>query len=218
MQLKNLIKRLSGIIIVSTIPIAGTIGCASTSGHSLLTETITPTNVVQQVQTIFQTNVIVQTNLVTVTNGVDVTNTVNEVVPILETNTSYVTNLVNLTNYAVSSLASNVLGAAGVVNTVTGPINPFSGTIAAVLGLATAGLGWYAKLKKQQAQQHLSTASTIITAVEGLTPAVGDAVKAAVQAQALKMGTTATVNATVQAVTNNLPVGNVAPAPAANAS
>jgi len=148
------------------------------------------------------------TNGVTLTNEVLQTNLVNLVVPVLATNVTYQTNLATVTNgYQVSSLASNIIGAAAIGNAISSPINPFSGLVSTFLGLTAAGLGWYARLKTKEAQQHLSTATTLITAVEGLAPAVSAGVKTAVADQALKMGTADTVNATVQSVTQNLPAG-----------
>lgn len=151
------------------------------------------TNVVSQVQTVTVTNGVTQTNQVTVTNQAFVTN----VVP--------VTNLVTITNaYQVNPSVSNVIGTAQMINGATAPLDPYSGLINGVLAGGLAILGWYARLKTKEAQQHLSTASTIITAVENLAPTVGDGVKAAIAQQSLKMGTQATVAATVSAVTADL--------------
>lgn len=179
--------------------------CASDNYGHLLTPTLVKTNVVQQVQTVLQTNTIVQTNLVTVTNGVFATNLVNEVVPVTVTNTVTVTNQATFTNWTVSSTTSNILAGATVANSLSSPINPYSGLIGLVLAGAGTGLAWFARLKSQQAAQHLSTASTIITAIEGLAPAVSAGVKTAVAQEALKSGTTNELNATVQAVVSNLP-------------
>lgn len=134
----------------------------------------------------------VSTNVVTVTNTVLVTNTVQA------------TNITVATNYAVNPTVATVLQGAGVVNTVTGPFNPFSGAIAAILGLATAGLGYVAKIKTQKAATHASTIQTMVTAVENLAPTIAPTVKAAVAAQAANAGTTATVAAAVNAVTEGL--------------
>ena len=159
------------------------------------------TNQVTQTNIVVQTNIVTQTltNGVTQTNTVFTTNTVLQTVPVLVTNTVTVTN-----GYVVSSAASNVLAVAGAANTLTGPVDPFSGSIALGLTALSAGLGWYARLKTKQAQAHLSVAQTVITAVEGLEPAVAAGVNSAVAAQSAKMGTSAAVNQVVNAVTQNL--------------
>jgi hypothetical protein len=206
-------KTLTSLILASALAA----GC-STPPAALLTPQTVQTNQIQTIQTIQRTNAVIVTNIVqevdvvTVTNGLTLTNQVletnlvNEVVPVLVTNLSYRTNLVTVTNgYAVSSLASNVVGVASIVNAATSPINPFSGLVGTFLALSTAGLGYYARLKTKQAQQHLSTATTMITAIEGLAPAAAAGVKTAIADQALKMGTADTVNSTVQAVTQSLP-------------
>lgn len=193
------------VLTLSLAAAAATTGCASSNPPFLTAQTV-QTNIVTEVQQVVQTNTVVQTNVVTVTNGVSQTNLVSVVVPVLQTNLVSQTNTVTITNgYQVSAAVSNVLADAGMVNSVTAPLNPYSGLVSGVLALAAGGLGWYARLKTKQAQQHLSTASTIITAVEGLAPAVAQGVKTAVANQAVKMGTADNVQATVQAVTQNLP-------------
>jgi len=182
------------------------VGCASNSYAHLLTAQTAQTNVVTQTAVVFKTNVVEQVSLVTVTNGVTLTNEVTEVVPVTVTNIVLATNFqVTVTNgYQVSSTVSNVLAAANLANGVTAPIDPWSVPIKLGLTGLAAAFGWFATLKSKQAAQHLSTAQTMITAVENLAPAVGDGVKAAIAQQALKMGTSATVAATVTAVTNDL--------------
>ncbi len=199
----SIIQRFTNLTLVSVALVCVAAGCAS--GGPLLKPTTIQTNIVQQVQQVTQTNLVTQTNVVTVTNGVSWTNLVTITTPVLVTNTFNQTNTVTVTNgYVVAPGVSNVLAGAGLVNGLSAPVNPYSPLIAGILGLAGAGLAWYARLKTTQAQQHLATASTIITAVEGLAPAVAAGVKTAVASQALKMGTADTVNATVQAVTQNL--------------
>lgn len=181
-------------------------GCASSGNGGVFKTTLVtnavPTNVpvvtpISLVQT--ETNEVTnaQTGAValqvqTVTNTVTVTNFVAA------------TNVSVSTNYAVNPTVQTVLSGAGMVNTVTGPFNPFSGAIAAVLGLATAGLGYVARLKTNQAAKHASTITTIVQAVEGLAPAIAPAVKAAVAAKANNQGTTAQVAAAVNAVTQGI--------------
>ena len=156
-------------------------GCASTSGGPLLTA------VTNAVPTVVPTNAPVIT-AVTVTNVVTITNSVGQVVPEYVPTTVYVTNLVpvNVTNwttnvvYQPSGTVTTVLSAAQGINTVTGPFNPFSGAIAAVLALATGGISWYAKQKTNQVNQHLSTIQTLTSAAASLEPAALAAYHAAV--------------------------------------
>lgn len=186
-------------------------GCASDSYGHLLTPqlaqaAVVATNLVTQTNQVTVTNQVVQT--VTQTNGVTVvetnqvtqTNVVVEKVPVLVTNTVTVTN-----GWQVSSTVSNIVGYAQMANGATAALDPYSVPIGGILAGGLGLLGWYARLKTKQAQQHLSTATTMITAIEGLAPTVVAGVKAAVAAQALHSGTTNEVNATVQAVVNALP-------------
>jgi hypothetical protein len=114
--------------------------------------------------------------------------------------TNWQTNIV----FQPSGTVSTVLSTVEAANTVTGPFNPFSGAIAAALGLLSAGLGFYARQKTIQANTHAGVAATVINAVEGLAAPVGDAVKAAVTAQSLKQGTATAVNDAVQTLTSGL--------------
>lgn len=156
-------------------------GCASTSGGPLLTA------VTNAVPTVVPTNAPVIT-AVTVTNVVTITNSVGQIVPEYVPTTVYVTNLVPVfqtnwtTNvvYQPSGAVTTVLSAAQGINTVTGPFNPFSGAIAAVLALATGGISWYAKQKTNQVNQHLSTIQTLTSAAASLEPAALAAYHAAV--------------------------------------
>jgi hypothetical protein len=181
--------------------------CAGCAGGGPLLQPVVTQQPIATMKLVLETNMVTVTNLVTqtLTNGVTVTNHVVQTeyqvqqVPVL------VTNLVNVTNaYVVSSTASNVLSYAGMANSFTAPVDPYSGLITLALGLATAGLGWFAKIKSKQAATNLSTAATVITAVEGLEPAAAAAVKAAVTAKSNQMNTTAAVSAVVTAVTQNL--------------
>lgn len=171
---------------------AVTPGCAS-SGAPLLTAT---TNSTPNIQTELQTNVVT----VTTTNSLNQTNIVNttNVVPV------QVTNYATVVTYSTAPALANTLSTVQGLNTLTAPLDPFSGWVTLALGLATAGLGFYAKQKTADANTHASVAATVINAVEGLAPAVGDGVKAAVTAQSLKQGTYVEVNNAVQDVTSGL--------------
>jgi hypothetical protein len=178
-------------------------GCGSVGGVFTPTVTKAPvvlTNQVAQVQTVVLTNVV----LVTQTNGINVTNTVTEVETVTNEVTELVTNLVNVTNYTVSQATSNVLGAATLLNSASSIVNPYSMPIGLALAGLSGVLGFWARLKSQQAATHASVAQTVITAIEGLDPAIGAAVKAAVAAKSAKMGTLAEVSSVVAAVTANL--------------
>jgi hypothetical protein len=181
-------------------------GCASGSAPFLTAHTNTTSLVVTNFQTIVQT--VQQTNTVTLTNSVGQTNTVTvtnqvqqtNIVPMLQT--QWTTNIV----YTPAASVTNTIATIQAANTLTGPMDPFSGWITAALGLATAGLGWFAKVKTAESAKNASVANTVITAVEGLEPTVSAAVKAAVSAQAAHQGTSAIVYSAVQAATN--PVAN----------
>lgn len=181
------------------------VGCAASSAPLLTAVTsqrqVIGTNIVTETNTVLVTNVVTTTltNGVTVTNHVIQTDTVIQTVPVTVTNTVTVTNA-----YVVSSAVSNTLATVGTVVTATAPIDPYSGILELGLGLLSAGLGYYAKVKSTQAANNLSAAATVITAVEGLAPAAAEGVKAAVTAKSNQMGTTAATSAVVAAVTQNL--------------
>ena len=163
-------------------------------------QTVTQTNFVNQIVPVILTNYYTMTN----NNGnsrtliLYQTNLVAEPVPVLVTNQLWVT------NYAVAPGVANGIATAQAINSATSLFNPFSGTLAAVFGLASAGLGFLVKQKNAQIATHASVNSTIISAIEGLEPAVAAGVKAAVASEASKQGTAAAVFNTVQAVTQNL--------------
>jgi hypothetical protein len=91
------------------------------------------TNLSYQIQTL--TNGVTITNIATITHDVFNTNTVIETIPVTVTNTVNVTNA-----FVVSSAASNVMTGLNVANTLTGPFDPFSGSVSVFLALASAGL------------------------------------------------------------------------------
>jgi hypothetical protein len=135
-------------------------------------------------------------SIVQLTNGVTETNWATNLV------TSQITNWTTNIVYAVNPTITNTLNIASQINGLAGPANPFSGWTTLALGAVTAGLGWYAKIKTAQAAKNGSVGATLITAIEGLPDALGQPVKAAVQAQALQSGTSNEVHDVVQSVTN----------------
>lgn len=188
-------------VLGATFIFGGSTGCASlltpVTHQELVPVAVTPITT--------QTNVVTQTVATIVTNGVTLTNVVTVTNPV--TVTTYQTNWqsVTVTNgYTVAAGFTNALNGIGTVNSLTAPINPYSGILNGILGLAAGGAAWYARLKTTQLQAHQSATATIVTAIEGLGPAA-QAVKDAVSDQSVKMGTADKVNSIVQAVTKNMP-------------
>lgn len=181
------------IIILALIVVMSITACKSGSAPGL-----TPTYSV--VSESIVTNAQVVTSI-TVTNSQGVTSiqSVTNNTPI--TLTAYLTNVV----YTVSPSVSNTVAALQNINTSTASLDPFSAVISGILALFGAGMTYYAKVKTNQAMTNQSVASTVITAIEGLAPAIGPTVKAAVSAQAQKQGTATVVNNTVQALTAKMP-------------
>lgn len=183
------------ILICATVSLVT--GCTSLLKTNVATVPVVQTNYV--VQTAFT----IQTNLVTVTqtNGVILTNAVAVTNTLAVTNQAFVTNLVSQTNFNVSSGAQAALATISAANTVTGPLNPFSGWITLALTATTAGLGWFAKIKSQQAASHASVAATVIQAVEAAPTDVGNLVKGIVSDLSVKKGIYQTVDDAVQNIT-----------------
>lgn len=190
-------KTLKRIIPILTFIAVAATGCAGglLTPQTTTTQQVTAQPVTNQVVTV--TNVVTEVHGVNVTNQVFETNTV--VSTVMHTNEVTVTN-----SFTPNGTVSTVLSGLQTANTLTGPFDPFSGSVAAVLGLAVAGLSWFAKVKTTQAQTHASAAATVITAIEGLADPMAAAVKVAVAAKSAQMGTSAEVNAVVNAVTSKL--------------
>ena len=177
--------------------------CASSGGILRATTNAVPTVIVTNVPVVSTSTVLettMSTNAAGVVNTVTVTNQAVQTNYVTQSLTNWTTNVV----YSVSPTLSTVISTAEAANTVTGPLDPFSGTITAILGLAAAGLGYYAKMKTKQAATHAANAATVINAVEGLAGPTADAVKAAIQAQSLKDGTATSLNTAVQTLTSGL--------------
>jgi len=179
----KIVENLKKLIVICTTAIIST-ACASPGGVLLTAKT----NAVPTVSAVQAP--VVSTTTQPVVTVVTVTNQVGQIVPVYQTNlvTVTVTNSVStlVTNwttnvvYSPSGTATTVLETAQGINTVTGPFNPFAGAITAVLALATAGLGFYAKQKTNQVNQHLSTIQTLTSAAASLEPAALAAYHAAV--------------------------------------
>jgi len=186
------------------LALAGLCGCASGSAH-LLTAT---TNAVPQI-TNAAVPVVSTAQVVTPTTQTDAQGVVTTV---LKTNTVTTTNYVTepVTNwttnvvYTPSGAVQTVLSTAQAANTLTGPFDPFSGAITAVLALISGGLGVYARTKTTQVNQHLSTIQTLSTAAASLEPAAQAAFHAAVTAQGAKSGAAAIVQSVATAAAQNL--------------
>jgi hypothetical protein len=194
-------KLLVGICTVSVLFV---VGCGSVGG--LFTA---HTAVVPIVQTNLVTTTLSQVASETVTNtnsaGQPVTNIVTVTNLVTTTNTVLTTNLVTVTNsYTVSSTVSNAIAGAQGVNALTAGVDPYSLPIGLGLSALSAVLAFWGRQKSVAAAKSASVAQTVITAVEGLEPAVAAGVKAAVTAQAAKAGTSTIVANTVAAVTANL--------------
>ena len=189
-------KRLT--ILASTVALLCP-ACASGS-PALLTATtnrvatVTVTNEQIVTRTVFETNQVVNN----VTNQVQQTVFTTNVVPV------QVTNFTDVVTFKPSSTVTTVLQGAEAVNTVTGPVNPFSGTIAAVLALFGAGVSWYAKQKSNQVNQHLNTIQTMSTAIASLEPTAMTAYHAAVSSQATKSNAAATIQNVAKATATAL--------------
>jgi hypothetical protein len=175
--------------IFAVLAIAALTGCGTLS-KSVLTPVATKVPVVQ-------------TNTVTVTNQVTQTNVTGLVVTTTNVVTSLVlqTNLVTQTNFIVNPGLTGAIQTAQAVNTLTGPVNPFSGWITLALGAATLGLGALAKIKSAQASTNGSIASTVVQAIENAPPQVAAAAKAAVSDLATKKGIYTTLDDFVQTAT-----------------
>ena len=197
-----------GLVLLIAAGLVSCVGC-KTGSAPLLTAT---TNAVPTVQAV-QVPVVQNTQTPTI-QIVTVTNTVGQVIPILQTNivtvsvTNYIPQLVTnwQTNivYAPNSTVTTVLSTATTANTLTGAFDPFSGAIAAILGLSTAGLAWYAKQKTNQVNTHASTIQTLTAAAASLEPAAAAAFHAAVVAQGPAQTTAQKIQAAATAAAANL--------------
>lgn len=116
---------------------------------------------------------------------------------LLVTNAGIVTVDTNKINQVVQTLQG--------LNSASAPVNPYSIPIAGLLaiagGIATSVSTVVAAVKNKQANTANGVANTIISAVENLPENIAPTVKTAVAAQAANTGTSATVNAAVQAQT-----------------
>ena len=175
-------------------------GCVCLAGCGSVAGIFTPvtTNTVSTAVT-KETNFVRQT---TEKNGVAITQTTPEVTFV----TNKITNIVTI-GYTVAQAVTNDLATAQAVVSATAPVNPYAGIIEGVLGVAAAGLAWFARLKTQQAASHLSVAQTIIAGIENAEPAAAAIVKASVASTALSQGTSTKVNNIVQAATKALSDG-----------
>jgi hypothetical protein len=206
-------EKLNSFLLTLTICIAAV--ALPTTGCSSLLSPVTTQNETTNVApvSVLQTNVIpvntFQTNIVVVnqtnfaTTVVPVTTFQTNVVPVTVMQTNIVT--VTTTNsFQVASGVTTALAAAQVANTISSPFDPYAPLAAGVMTLISGLLGWYAKQKTAALKTQASTAQTVITAIEGLEPAVAAGVKTAVTAKSQQMGTSAAVSSVVAAVTSQL--------------
>lgn len=148
----------------------------------------------------YATNTVTKTNVVVEVIG-EITNSAGQVAPVTKTNVVVESTPTITTNYVVNQTAQNVLGAAQTANTLSSPVNPYSGVVGAGLGLLSAGLGIYAGVMTKSKNAHQSVARTLVQAIEQAPEQTGTVVKGLVADISKGNGTAQTIHDFVQNIT-----------------